>query len=577
MTSDIIRIVSIQILLLLLTACGGGSGSSGSAGGSSSQETGNLSNGTTFVGTDGVTLRALDHTLDSPVDVYIDATPPPLEPMWENTQVVGYYYQLGANRNVIVHDSAFILSLPVPAGADTAHLALAMRVPRSSILDAASTTGVEWTLIHGGYDAASNTFLTTLTYLPEEGQVIVLVTHPDFDSSVSTTTMQPISTRKGVLPPAIGDIVKISDQIFVDCIGLTCTDNDKLMVANHLESVRAELTGMGFAQARLFPNIDIVSTLFDPFIVVRGYRVILMDKTQCPGFDGKYLVYRSQIWICVPGPVPVITQKVLEDATHEYFHAIQFAYPAVYADWILKKDEKFFIEGTAVAATLSYRHEPTPTMYRYPDRFGAFAADMPLGSDEGDIEYNAQDFWVYAGKKIQRDMDSLIPILEHGASIEAINNNLQGGTLQEMYWRFAKNRIIEQTIAIYEPFVFPTCVWRVSSIIDIAYTIPIDTTAFLFSSKINVKTLPPLTSMVVKLVSPELYFASLTPELIDTDPQVKYKIYVNGEPGCEQLPDGPRTLTNVNIPAGSNTEFYIVISNTDLEQEHDVFMHLREL
>jgi hypothetical protein len=107
---------------------------------------GNLANGMTVTGTDGVAIHALNSTLSAPIDVFIAAAAPPVEPMWPNTQVVGNYYQLRANQDTRVSATRpFVLSFPVPSGADTTHLALAARVVSEDILDG-GRTGWEWVL-----------------------------------------------------------------------------------------------------------------------------------------------------------------------------------------------------------------------------------------------------------------------------------------------------------------------------------------------------------------------------------------------------------------------------------------------
>ena len=81
-------------------------------------------------------------------------------------------------------------------------------------------------------------------------------------------------------------------------------------------------------------------------------------------------------------------------------------------------------------------------------------------------------------------------------------------------------------------------------------------------------TLDPLTSVVVE-VHWDFNYTGADGAAMPADPNddiaraaLRFKLYKDGEAGCESVPDGRRTFMNVD----KNAKYYVVISNVDPDQ-----------
>ena len=138
-------------------------------------------------------LGALANSLSGPITVSIAQTVAPTETMPSQAQVLSDYFQIGTTSVVsLTTDSPLILAFPVPAGANTANLALALLEFGAGYLDVESSAPA-WIFLEGMYDPVKNLFLTTLASLDQAGETIALVDHPDFDS--------PLQRRAGEFKP----------------------------------------------------------------------------------------------------------------------------------------------------------------------------------------------------------------------------------------------------------------------------------------------------------------------------------------------------------------------------------------
>ncbi len=248
----------------------------GSAGGTSST----LENGGTVEGPDGVGVGALADTLDAPIQVSIAATASPGTAVPAPAQVVGGFYQIAAGDNVFVStESPLLLAFPVPAGADSDHLALAVLQAGEDIADA--DMGIEaWTFLEGMVDPGRGLFLTTISGLKQDGVNFTLVEHPDFKSPPNSG-----SPANGIRSPQF-------DQFTAHCLNFIdptdCSAATENVVGGFLSDVYAHIqTVHGFKDPRLRYMDETLA--FDPHSYnYLGYSVYLepYNYGYCVGHAG---------------------------------------------------------------------------------------------------------------------------------------------------------------------------------------------------------------------------------------------------------------------------------------------------
>jgi hypothetical protein len=71
-----------------------------------------------------------------------------------------------------------LLALPVDAGLDTTHLALAALISPATVQDIGDVEDAAWLYFEGEYDASNQRFLTTWPSLSPAGVTVALVQHP---------------------------------------------------------------------------------------------------------------------------------------------------------------------------------------------------------------------------------------------------------------------------------------------------------------------------------------------------------------------------------------------------------------
>jgi hypothetical protein len=251
---------------------------------------------------------------------------------------------------------------------------------------------------------------------------------------------------------------------------------------------------------------------YDPAL---GRLVLCMDRTA--GLDLNYV-------------------KIL---AHEYFHATQFGYVPVFADWNTGKQEDWIIEGMAESAMESYLVDE---MHR-----------SPVGS------------WVHL-----HDVD--IPLPDPGLSAEFyeyfaqdVANALGSGDHLELYWLWAKNQAMEATINFDGALTSP-CVHEGNVVMQLQQF------NYVFgSTSYYTFTLKPLQSALIKINFDHNYqFADIHGYALNfSDPNaassMRYKLYRDGEIACDQEPDEERTFLNVTTTDG----YYAMVSNVYVDETFD--------
>ncbi|HKQ31262.1 MAG TPA: hypothetical protein VJS66_08260 [Burkholderiales bacterium] len=586
-------------IFFLLAACGGGGGdgqTSSGSGGEVSQAT--LVNGGMVVGTDGVTIAALAKTLTSPIDVFISETAAPAESLPADTRALGKYYQLLADTaSMVPTTSPFVLSFPVPAGADTARLALGVRVPGDRSLDA-GRSGWEWQFLYGRYDAARNTFLATIPFLSDAGRIFVLAQSDDFESpptgAAPVAGSFRVAAASTIASPGEGIIMQGVD-FYVRCRHLpplSCTDAMKQGLADRLEETRAELILQGFKEPRLPVQMEDIGLSSGDFIGL-GYVVILArsGSDHCLDSNGRavsglYDPETGHLTVCVAGPDVAggFPHASISTARHEYFHATQYAYTDVVRTWLDGAEVEWFIEGTAAAAEFSYIDESAgaPQRMYLNGKWSIRRLDVEMSASQNDAtyrdnvyEYEAQDFWVFAGRKFGQDLNSVIPILTAGATLEAIDTGLFGDSLKGMYWSWVKDQSFEHQVDL-EPDALhstvPAChlgpgVFESRSNESFLYGLPWYwfpiTAPFAFEG-----TVKPLSTALVRIVPVDQFPTRMTIWEVNsqTDSDIAYKVYLDQEADCLTAPDGLRTFDPTVAPH-DDIFYFVLIANLSATQE----------
>ena len=300
-------------------------------------------------------------------------------------------------------DEPFGLALPIPDGADTAHLAAALIGPRSWRFGEPHVAD-QWLPAIGYYDPENRLFSVDLPCLFVDGRTVVLVEDPNFE---------PLSlpdTETSNAGPQLR-LAKDQDSDFrVTCQFTDCTSEDQITANKLHQDIHDEYISRGYTGFALNRHARKVTLLGIIKIDTGGehYRDIFLQdgsKETCNG--GHPAEYKSD------SCTVIICYKRGDDAwlrslvRHEMFHAVQHFPPAFLHDALYVKslegtpltldaqaaieDFRWISEGTASAAS-----DSGDTMKRriindrplHPINVALTASELFDGSDEkSHIEY----------------------------------------------------------------------------------------------------------------------------------------------------------------------------------------------
>lgn len=516
-------------------------------GGNPAGTTGTLEDGASLRSPEGVTLGAVSGTLAAPIEATITpltASPTPRPSDWTQE---GGYYQVSAERLAIAPaDKPFLIGLPVPPGAKTDELAMAILLPPKTVLDGPDDEPL-WTLAAGHYDAGSELFVITLTMLRPEPLVVTLVADPAFKPiPVSLTSSDP-ARATGNTP---------SFEIFCYVPAFSCTEFNKAWLVGALQAAYNDFVNVhNFEPPALKDEYGYFDDVLDWLPVLEAsplYSGISIKDRPCPdGEDGSYAPITKEVVICLHSDPNVAPDaNAVRTVRHELFHAIQHAYPNLHEDTIThREDTLWVIEGTATTAENS-----SLTMARYDDH-SLFPVTTPITSTVGLLPYAAQDFWVYTGIESQENLAYLRSIFAVGGTPAHVN---QARPLYVPFWTWAKNQAIEHHETMGGAFDVAPCIIEIDAV-DLTNMprLNIDTTYFVEG------VLPPLTSALVEIEAPtgrlRLYVNAHNDE---NSPNMRFKVYEQGEANCRDNPDGVRWLEN--IPAGGLR--YVLLTNVGVTE-----------
>jgi len=531
--------------------------------GQGSGQTGSLENGGTFEGPGGARLGALAGSLEAPIEVTIAVTGAPTISLPAPAQRLGDYFHISGGEKVYTSpEEPLILALPIPLGAATDHLALAL-LPFEEEMDDVPAGAAAWIYQEGKVDSSRNLFLTTLENLSQAGHSLALVEHPDFDSPPHDA---PSAAGTGMARAA-------SANFRAMCVNFTnpgeCTPTTESEVAIFMSQVYTRIQDeLGFNRPRLRYLSETLH--YDPNSLTSTGYVVYIEPYTVPGFcdpvkvAGYYQAARGRLVLCLD-PSQGFNEAARKILVHEYFHATQYGYLATFADYADNSREKWVIEGMASATMESYNLDEMRRVDFYGD---LHLADLSLKTSGDPVllhEYLAQDFWVYYGQNNGLGLSYLEQVLSLGATSKTVAESLGDGTHLEAYWRWTKNHVMEPEVD-YEGLLNTPCE------LELAVVSQPQEAYFGVTSGTSDFMVAPLESVVVDIrwdwdgyiFAEGIAFPTplTSQDYTEANQALRYKFYEEGEDYCESVPDRGRRYDHPD----PTRRYYLVISNIHHEK-----------
>lgn len=425
------------------------------------QGIGTLEPGGQLIGVDEVVVAATDGAIEEPVQVRIRRASDPTNdtPLPTSLTQYGSFYHVDAEQDTFAPvENPFLIGLPLPEGAPTDDLALAVLVPAQYIhIDAPPGTDYvepadEWDFLPAMYDEETNQALAITPSLTASPVTATLISAPYFSSTNSTADATTRAAQKSPGTVALlGGIFnlrlwflpharQVDEPDFVaicspkeDDADAVCEKADLERAADELEDVYNDLTRLGFQLPRLYRQPKAISVDGQTRVADLGAYVIGVRPCTRTGF-GRYDSATAKAWACDGG-------RMASTIRHEYFHATQYAYEAV----LMGEAESWYLEGQATAS------QQSETVLTRDSERGLREIDRSLRGENG--VYRTQDFWLYIGKKLNADLTFLIPLFDYPPNAQGLNAaileeypSLQN--LPSVYWDWVKNQSFEKEIDI---------------------------------------------------------------------------------------------------------------------------------
>ncbi len=566
-------------------------------------EKGQLQPGGSFTGREGVTVRALPDSISNPIDVEVKPIDPPTDknPLPTNITASGPFLRLSASERTFTPSrSPFSISVPVDGGqVDAEHLALAVLVPGEEIHFQAECTaedcsalgpGDAWFPVSGVYRPQSSRFETALPFLAREGRTVVLVESQDYSSPAvpagqgwyrDTTTSRfqkyclSASALSGLLcsmgsafPSAVMPQNQSSSfRAYCRNFGssnINCGNSETTAIEDEVTANYADLTGVGFGD----PYLGLDSN-GDYELEIRPFwegDSDIDNLDSCEVVDegrnlGMYNSNTRTFIVCIGDRG--VTDRTRSIARHEYFHATQYGY----AGFRNSPKDKWVVEGTATAAENSLN-----TFGRDLGR-DLHQIDVSLKEDQGFIEYQAQDFWVYLGLFFEQssagiNLGYLVDVFMEGKDAAAVDQALQNSPtyplsldLPQAYWRWARNQFYLQSVQ--------SGVDGPGSQIneDVATLQQVNVNP---GSSQNVATfqLDPLDSAALEVTfsgDPSQSYSRLL-RVDSSSDMLRSEFYELDSSATSCIGSGYLASLQATIPPGGEKTYYALISNTDYDQ-----------
>ena len=186
-----------------------------------------------------------------------------------------------------------------------------------------------------------------------------------------------------------------------------------------------------------------------------------------------------------------------------------------------------------------------PTVMEATNDYDRRPVDVPLDSLEEDYEYRAQDFWVYIGRSLGVGLTMLEPLYEnYGVTTQAVIDWAGSeANLQANYWNWVQNQVmLEDNILLNDDDDGNPCTFQghVNNLywhyIDHGSVVAEEpgTIAAFTTHVIEVELVDTLRPVDITVVDPTTG---------EENPDLYYKIYVDGELDCVFVDNGSREFT----------------------------------
>ena len=517
--------------------------------------TGVLRAGGSVAATTGARIGAVAGSFTEDVDILIETAPAPAVSLGDSVTPVGGYHVIAVARRIATStDKPLLIGLPVPAGANPADMALAMLVPPGHSSETRSD--FKWIALPGRFDAASNLFVATIPLLPLDIVHVVLIEHASLDPlPLPPTVPLGASADTSAQPAQTPPLFVVTCKPFMPFAACNQQDQDDL--ASELALAYADFVGTHrFREPRLVRSIGFFrGTNGQPALIpTTAFHGVVIEVPPCELPSGPYAGFYAQetatLHVCLnPGWNSDVIKATVR---HELFHAIQSAYPRMFADMTGDDRERadWMIEGTAAAAELS------SSSMRVSPEFPPHTISDSL-VDTADVHaYSAQDFWVYTGEELGVNLGYLRAIFEAGGTPEDVATALNLG---DAYWRWAKNQAFEKERRIHPALQLPACG------IEPALTGTHRIESWPGTVR-STGSLLPLTSAVIEIsFTDTMEIGNLSATSSGGDNVVRYKGYFEGtNSSCATNPEGERQLGLVL----RNRKLYVLVSNTSPSATH---------
>jgi hypothetical protein len=455
-------------------------------------------------------------------------------------------------------------------------LAAAILVAGSRLIEG-SDPDDPWMPVLGSYDPETGLFSIVLHDLFIEGSTVVLIEDPE---------LAPLSVEETGLRESTDELT-----FDVRCHGFLldpgkCNSEDETKLEGHLKTAYDKYVAIGYEEPALLKHGARVRLslqglkIFERFGSPEYYGNLIVDpdNRNCDSDTGaQYEAQHRFIIFCYRKDEH--DDSYMESiARHEMFHAFQHDEPLFHNAYnhtssvnaAQVEDFNWISEGTAAVAEESSAQEmnrssivnrPLHPMYE-----ALTASDYKPKVDKHDgtpeqIAYQSQDFWVYFGRKNGLGLDYLRSLFERGATPEAADaffRELHHTSLAEEYWGWVKNQAMERTIDLdaTTPDGCDIDVGRDLPVIGQFQVMPYPQPEF---NRPLDGALPRLTAQVVMIN----IIADVGPTTITIDEPadgLEYKIYRDGEPGCDGVDDKERRFDELK---GNEDDIYVVLANTN--------------
>lgn len=379
---------------------------------------------------------------------------------------VGNLYSIAVQDRVnTTIDKPLLLGLPIPPNEDPEGLLIAVQISLNEFLieedpQTDPQSQFVWQVVSGFYDEDHQRYLTTLGSIPASGYKLALVR--ELASTVSNFQVPGMPAAPFKTNPTGHSAQDAHSEHFtLLCVGFEATPSDcsggsLTSILDALEETYALfVTGQGFQEPYIRRQIisgelgeEQVSAMVGPYEVqIHNPATLTADETVCNGsIRGYYGRFLQLIVLCGENANIVSNIARSKDLPHEFFHAIQFAYPGIEA--LFSRDT---IEASAVVA-----EQAALGILRDNER-SFHMIDVPLARQNvalGDpTSYQQQDFFVYLGLRSGLNFHDLMePILEAGTQRGALDQALRSQaaaygdpffSLKVAFWDFLKDYTFE--------------------------------------------------------------------------------------------------------------------------------------